>query len=270
MIDWLKKLMNARSVREVPVAMTPAPAAALAPVPSPPLYFLDVDETGRLFLRFAHATSSAHASSIWELGLQPLRDVRAGLLAYLTLVFPGKNAVELLDTIDKDTNRRRSALVTQRLEAEAEGLATLSLLPLGSKGYLGAAASNAVHDGGEVFMVARQAVNALFSTAVSAPYPGAVSKVFVVRHYLIGDPPNLLLDGTCEHGVSLREAVDSNFSSEYWCTYGLEFELAVSIGYPAEHIEGEYNLDQFLQLHTAKASPAAIAVATAMLTTAQS
>jgi hypothetical protein len=219
-------------------------------------------------LRFAHATSSEHAPSIRALGLRPLSDARGSLLAYLALVFPGQDAEGLLGMIMKDTNQHRSALVAQRLQAEAAGLVTLSLLPLGSHGYLGAAASNAVHDGGEVFRATRQAVNGLCSITVPPPYPDAVPTVFVVRHYLEGDPPDLLLVGTGDHGVSLSEAVASNFTSDYWCTYGTEMELAVSIAYPPSHIEGEFTLAEFQQRRTAKASPAAIAVATAVLASA--
>lgn len=266
MLEWFKTLVTARGAPAGPAAITPALAPAPAAVP--PLYFLDVDDAGKLFLRFAHATSSAHAPSIRALGLRPMRDVRASLLAYLELVFPGQDAESLLEMIAKDNNPLRSTLVTRRLHAEAAGLATLSLLPLGSSGYLEGAALNAVHDGGEVFRAAREAINSLCSTTAPPPYPYAVPTVFVVRHYLEGDPPDLLLNGEFDHGVSLREAIASGFTSDYWCTYGTEMELTVSIAYPSAHFDGEFPLREFQRRHTAKASPAAIKVASAMLAAA--
>ena len=76
------------------------------------------------------------------------------------------------------------------------------------------------------------------------------------------------MDGKCDHGVSLREAVASSFTSDCWCSYGTEMELAVSIAYQPAHIEGEFSLAEFQRRRTAKASPAAIEVATAMLAAA--
>ncbi|SHM90175.1 hypothetical protein SAMN05192549_103171 [Duganella sacchari] len=268
MFAWLKTLVSGFGATTAPSPVNPEPAAASMQVAVPPLYFLDVDDADRLFLRFVHATSSENAPSIRALGLRPLHDVRARLLAYLALVFPEQDAEGLLSMITKDTNQQRNSLVIRRLQAEAEGRATLSLLPLGSHGYLGSAASNAVFDGGEVFRAAREAVNSLCSITVPPPYPDAVPTVFVVRHYLTGDPPDLQLEGTGDHGVSLREAVASDFTSDYWCTYGTEMELAVSTAYQPAHIEGEFRLVDFKRRRMAKASPSAITVATAMLAAA--
>lgn len=163
-----------------------------------------------------------------------------------------------------DSDHRRSGLVTRRLEDEAAGRATLSLLPLGINSYLEEAASNALHDGGEVFRAARQAVNSL--CAIDAPplYPNAVATVFVIRHYLEGKPPDLQLIGNENHGVSLGLAVQTDFQSEYWCSYGNQQELEVRTPYQPADIDDEFTLTEFMKRRTAMVSPAAIETATAL------
>ena len=266
MLNWLANLFSKPRIPAASSAETFPPV--MAPAPVPPLYYLDVDDTGKLFLRFIHVTSSVHAANIRAQGLQPLNNVQASLLNYLSLVFPGHVGTNLLSKVTNDTNQRRSGLVNQRLQAVKNGVGTLSLLPLGATGYLRSAASNAVEDGGEVFRALREALNFHLALEVPAPYTDATPTVFVVRHYLVGIPPNLQLDGTGaeDHAVSLDLAVNTNFESEHWCTFGLEVELEVRAGYPAAHIDAEYPLDEYLQQVTRKVSPKAMLAVRAMLT----
>lgn len=267
MIELLKRLWQTRRAA-APAGVTSTPTlsrvSAPAVAPIPPLYFLDVDTTGRLFLRFAHATSSVHASSIREHGLRPLINLRAALLEYLAKLFPGENAEDLLSMIETDSDQRRSGLVTRRLEDEAAGRATLSLLPLGMNNYLEEAASNALRDGGEVYRAAREAVNSLCGVNAPPPYPDAIAKVFVVRHYLEGKPPDLQLIGNESHGVSLGLAIQTDFQSEHWCSYGTQQELEVHTPYQPKDIDGEFTLTEYMKLRTARVSPAAIEAATAL------
>jgi hypothetical protein len=145
-----------------------------------PLYYIDVDETGALFVRLVHATSSGHRDSIRERGLCPITDMRAAIEEYMIDLSAGfrgdcseTQIRELLDFKDRKTrNSEFALLIRPRLECQAD-VPVIFALPLrGCSEYLRSAAANSIADGGELFRAARRLLETHISRRLQPRFAG--------------------------------------------------------------------------------------------------
>ena len=235
----------------IPVASKPAPAG--------PLYFLDADEQGALFVRYVHVTSSANTATIEKYGLQPLSNASERLRAYLEKAFPGHDdptyLVSLISKAPADA-RRFASLVTSRLQEELEGRSVVALLPLGAAGYLESAADNAVGDGGEFFRSARETLNVMLKENRPPMYPDATAVVYVARHYLECTDGVWHLAGLPDNSLDLVLGLKTNFVDEFWSEYGCNFPIHCTTGYAPGRLE-QMSLKAYQVRSKAPISPSA-------------
>ncbi len=238
MCDWLKRIFGAKVSEALVTTDISVTTMQSAPV-HPPLYFLDIDEDGDLFVRYVHVTSSVNAGLILKNGLQPLENAKQRLVEYLQRVFPTENAVLLLDAIAgaKASKAMASPLVNMRIEEERQGTPVVALLPLGETSFLGSAKNNAVQDGGEFFMAARKTVNALKGKDEGPLFPDATAVIFIARHYIEQRGESFLVKGVGAECFELDfvAGLENNFI-DYWGPFGQPWPIHVNVVYPPAHL----------------------------------
>lgn len=256
MCGWLSKIFKACRPQE-PTPFT-ATQSITHPAISSPLYFLDLDESGKFFANYVHVTSSVNAELISKEGLKPL-EATPRLIQFLSKAYPNECPQALLAEIRGTNNpaAQNVLLVTQRLDEEKRGNAVVALLPLGEKRYLASAADNATQDGGEFFKAARTTVNTLRQIVIGPLYPNATSIVFIARHYLKQNGLSLVIEGSPSEIFELDlTAVNGSDISEYWSPFQTTHPLHVTTPYPPEYLLS-MDLNRYLEQKFEPISPAA-------------
>jgi hypothetical protein len=143
------------------------------------LEFIGVDGNG-LFSRYVHATSSERIDDIGRRGLVPLEDPRRDVITYLRGL-PLEITDEMIAAVLDHNGSQTHPLLHARFNNFVNRTFMLPLL--GADLYLRNAADNAVNDGGEIFMVAREAMERHLGEVIAAPFPNATTRILVAKLY---------------------------------------------------------------------------------------
>jgi hypothetical protein len=143
------------------------------------LEFIGVDDNG-LFSRYVHATSSGRIDDIRRNGLVPLEDPRNAVIAYLRGL-PLEITDEMIAAVLDHNGAQNHPLLHGRFNNFVSKTFMLPLL--GADLYLRNAADNAIADGGEIYMVAREAMERHLGFRVAAAFPNATTRILVAKLY---------------------------------------------------------------------------------------
>jgi hypothetical protein len=191
----------------------------------PPLYYIDVNEAGDLFIRLIHATSSGYRPSIQRDGLRPLSDLRKAIEDYMIelsadfrVEYSEEKIRRLLDFDGPNIRTNGPAqLIRPRLEHEPKTPVIFALRLYGSRRYLSSAADNAVEDGGEIFRAARRLLENHAGKALQPRFKGARAIAIVFERSIRKVNDSLEIAGVekeCFSSVLCANAFPESFESD--------------------------------------------------------